>query len=593
MAEGPAKLINNTEDVVTEALDGLVHCYPHLVRLDGFPEVKVVLRRDVQQGCFRKVAVISGGGSGHEPAHAGYVGQGMLTAAVCGNIFSSPPVNSILAAIRAVTGPPGCLLIVKNYTGDRLNFGLAAEAAKAEGLKIEMVIVEDDCALPPPRGIVGRRGLAGTVFVHKIAGAVAEEGGTLEEVKAEAEKAALNIGTMGVALSLCTWPGLKASARMRAGQIELGLGIHGEPGAMLSNMQPVEDIVSHMLETILSKSSGYLTLKGGDKVALMVNGLGGTSQLELLIAAWNASTLLEVKWGLRMERAYVGCFMTSLNMAGISLTLMKVDDCILKRLDAQTHAPGWQNPLSFSGSRPSTGNIRPLPQPPQEHEESVSRPQELTKLGTVMEAAITAAANVLIDMQQDFNKWDEVGDADCGSTLARAARGILEDLKTRYPLNDAATTIRELGRTIGIHMGGTSGALYDIFLRAAYAHLKGVPHIKPSDWVHAFEAGTEAIKKYGRAKRGDRSMLDALLPAVDTLKEHVVRGRSNPVTAFLEAAKAARFGAESTKHMDAQAGRASYVNKAVSQGQPDPGAMAVAAWLKAAATAVERTLSAM
>jgi len=168
MAFQGKKLINNPDDVVTEFIEGLVETYPGLQYLDGFPQIKVVLRADVERGAYDKVAVISGGGSGHEPAHAGFVGPGMLTAAVSGDVFTSPPVDSILAAIRAVTGPMGCLLIVKNYTGDRLNFGLAAEQAKSEGYKMEMVIVGDDCALPPPRGIAGRRGLAGTVLVHKV-----------------------------------------------------------------------------------------------------------------------------------------------------------------------------------------------------------------------------------------------------------------------------------------------------------------------------------------------------------------------------------------------------------------------------------------
>ncbi|XP_066309981.1 putative 3,4-dihydroxy-2-butanone kinase [Miscanthus floridulus] len=169
MAAWGKKLINYPKDVVTQFIEGLVETYPGLQYLDGFPEVKVVLRSDVEFGTYDKVAVICGGGSGHEPAHGGFVGQGMLTAAVSGDVFTSPPVKSILAAIRAVTGPKGCLLVLMNYTGDRLNFGLAAEEAKSEGNKVEMVIVGDDCALSPTRGIAGRRGLEGTILVNKVA----------------------------------------------------------------------------------------------------------------------------------------------------------------------------------------------------------------------------------------------------------------------------------------------------------------------------------------------------------------------------------------------------------------------------------------
>lgn len=187
--------------------------------------VKVVLRADVSAADYDKVAVISGGGSGHEPAQAGYVGEGMLTAAICGDVFASPPVDSILAGIRAVTGPMGCLLVVTNYTGDRLNFGLAAELAKTEGFKVETVIVGDDCALPPPRGIAGRRGLAGTILVHKVAGAAAAAGLSLEEVAAEAKHASEMVGTMGVALTVCSLPGQATSDRLGPEKMELGLGV--------------------------------------------------------------------------------------------------------------------------------------------------------------------------------------------------------------------------------------------------------------------------------------------------------------------------------------------------------------------------------
>ncbi|KAJ6375951.1 hypothetical protein OIU77_000841 [Salix suchowensis] len=215
-------------------------------------QVKVVLRSDHVSAMLDKVAIISGGGSGHEPAHAGFVGEGMLSAAICGEVFASPQVDAILAGIRAVTGPMGCLLIVKNYTGDRLNFGLAAEQAKSEGYKVETVIVGDDCALPPPRGIAGRRGLAGTILVHKVAGAAAAAGLSLDEVAAEAKRASEMVGTMGVALSVCTLPGQVTSDRLGPGKMELGLGIHNEPGAALADLQPVEVVVSHVLQQILS-----------------------------------------------------------------------------------------------------------------------------------------------------------------------------------------------------------------------------------------------------------------------------------------------------------------------------------------------------
>ncbi|KAG2314301.1 hypothetical protein Bca52824_017423 [Brassica carinata] len=264
--------------VVTEFIEGLVETYPGLQNLDGLPEVKVVLRADVSAADYDKVAVISGGGSGHEPAQAGYVGEGILTAAICGDVFASPPVDSILAEIRAVTGPIGCLLVVTT------------------------VIVGDDCALPPPCGIAGRRGLAGTILVHKVAGAAAAAGLSLAEVAAEAKHASEIVGTMGVALTVCSLPGQATSDRLGPEKMEIGLGVDGEPGAAVVDIQPVDVVVSHVLQQILNPicalflfsfndyltETNYVPSTRGNSVVLMVNGLGGTFLMELMIAAGKA-----------------------------------------------------------------------------------------------------------------------------------------------------------------------------------------------------------------------------------------------------------------------------------------------------------------
>ncbi|CAN6465639.1 unnamed protein product [Victoria cruziana] len=422
------KLINNPNDVVTEFIEGLVETYPGLQYLDGFPEIKVVLRADVSGSSYDKVSVISGGGSGHEPAHAGYVGPGMLTAAICGDIFASPPVDSILAGIRAVTGPKGCLLIVKNYTGDRLNFGLAAEQAKSEGYKIETVIVGDDCALPPPRGIAGRRGLAGTVLVHKVAGAAAAAGLSLADVAAEAKRASEMVGTMGVALSVCTLPGQVTSDRLGHAKMELGLGIHGEPGAALADIQPVDVVVSHMLNQILSTETQYVPITRGSRVVLMVNGLGATPVMELMIVARKAVPELQLEHGLAVDRVYTGSFMTSLDMAGFSVSVMMADQAILERLDAPTKAPYW--PVGVDGNHPPAKIPVPLPQSRARIDETLSRPQELSKQGYLLEAAIEAAANEIINLKDNLNDWDSrVGDGDCGTTMYKGATAILEDMR--------------------------------------------------------------------------------------------------------------------------------------------------------------------
>ncbi|GAY68124.1 hypothetical protein CUMW_261750 [Citrus unshiu] len=556
MAFQGKKLISDPNDVVTEFIEGLVETYPGLQFLDGFPQVKVVLRADVSSATYNKVAVISvldivpvislkqlfhicvvitfsqalivltmnyriflvylllqkhdfirngfpifltpmlaqpqlifrrqsmnlnaktichlevkglidlalnRGGSGHEPAHAGFVGEGMLTAAICGDVFASPPVDSILAGIRAVTGPMGCLLIVTNYTGDRLNFGLAAEQAKSEGYKVEIVIVGDDCALPPPRGIAGRRGLAGTILVNKIAGAAAAGGLSLADVAAEAKRASEMVGTMGVALSVCTLPGQVTSDRLGPGKMELGLGIHGEPGAAVADLQPVDVVVSHVLKQILSTETNYVPITRG-------------------------------------------------------------------------------------------------------------RPLQLSQQGHVLEVTIEAAAEAVVNLRDRLNEWDsKVGDGDCGSTMYRGATAILED-KKNYPLNDAAETVNEIGASIRRVMGGTSGILYHIFCKAAYAKLKAssksgitskqcemIFFIKISTKINdsfdsgaeALEASIAAVSKYGGATAGYRTMLDALIPAAAVLQERLSAG-IDPSTAFILSSEAAIAGAESTKHMQAQ-----------------------------------------
>ncbi|KAH7529297.1 hypothetical protein FEM48_Zijuj05G0169600 [Ziziphus jujuba var. spinosa] len=565
MAFQAKKLINDPNDVVTEFIEGLVETYPGLQYLDGFPEVKVVLRADVTPATYNKVAIISGGGSGHEPANSGFVGEGMLTAAICGDIFSSPPVDSILAGIRAVTGPMGCLLIVTNYTGDRLNFGLAAEQAKSEGYKIETVIVGDDCALPP-RGIAGRR---------------------------EAKQASEMVGTMGVALSVCTLPGRVTSDRLGPGKMELGLGIHGEPGAAVADLQPVDVIVSHVLKQILSTETNYVPITRGSRVVLMINGLGGTPLSELMIASGKAVPKLQLEHGLAVDRVYTGSFMTSLDMAGFSISIMKADQTVLQRLDAPTKAPYW--PVGVDGNHPPAKI--PVPVPPSrslKSEEPLGRPLQLNPQGQMLEVAIEAAAKAVIEIKDSLDEWDsKVGDGDCGSTMYRGAKAILDDIKN-YPLNDAAETVNEIGSSIKRVMGGTSGILYNIFCKAAYTQLKASTQsaAMSKKWAEALEAAIAAVSKYGGASAGYRTLLDALIPALAVLQERLNAG-DDPTTAFLLSSEAAVAGAESTINMQAQvdiladAGRSSYVSGEKLASVPDPGAMAVASWYRAAALAVK------
>ncbi|CAG7877045.1 unnamed protein product [Brassica rapa] len=602
MVYAAKKFINNPNDAATDVIKGLVDTYPGLQFLLGFGihKVKVVIQAGVSVGKYDKVAVISGGGYGHEPAHAGYVGEGMLTAAICGDVFASPSVGSIVAGIRAVTGSQGCLLIVKNYTADRLNFGLAAEEAKYEGYKVETVIVGEDCALPPPRGFAGRRGLAGTILVHKVAGAAAAAGLSLEEVAAEAKCASEMVGTMGVAFSLCKLLGPVTSDRLGQKKMELGLGIHGEPGAAVVDVQPVDVVVSLLLQKILSPETNYVPITRGDRVVLMVNGLGGTPLMELMIVAGKTVSKLQLEFGLAVDRVYTGFFMTSLDMAGFSISIMKADQSTLDRLDAPTKAPSWPVGSGTDGNRPYPKIF--VPCRPNTHSEKrqiqhwryyrlgfgqqPDDERELSQQGRVLKAAIRAAANAIISLKYNLNEWGGVSDGRFGSKMCIGAKAILKDMKY-YPLYDAAETMYAIGASISKAMGGTTGIMYNLLCKAAYAELKKDnidEEVTPRDWSEALKASIASVRKYGGATEGYRTMLDALIPASQVLEENLSAG-VDPVTAFSVSAVAATKGAKSTIQMQAQAGRLSAENLAT---VPDPGAMAAAVWYRAAARAVRK-----
>ena len=324
------KLINSVDNIVTEMLDGMACAYPkYLKRLEG---LDVVVRANGSKG---KVALVSGGGSGHEPAHGGYVGKGMLDAAIAGAVFTSPTPDQVYEAIKAADGGKGVLLIIKNYTGDVMNFEMAADLARDEGIEVEQVITADDVAVENSTWTVGRRGIAGTILVHKIAGACAEAGGTLAEVKQAAEKVIENVRSMGMAINACTVPAVgKPSFDLTEEEVEIGIGIHGEPGVSREPIASADAIADKLLEKILAEGIFH----AGDEVAVIVNGMGATPLMELFIANRHINKVLGVK-GIRIYKTMVGNYMTSLDMAGFSITLLKLDDELKKYLDAPCDTP--------------------------------------------------------------------------------------------------------------------------------------------------------------------------------------------------------------------------------------------------------------
>ncbi len=327
------KLINNPEVVVEEMLAGLEAAHGNLVR--KVSDANVIVRKG--SPVAGKVALVSGGGSGHEPAHAGYVGEGMLDAGVAGAVFTSPTPDAVYAAIKAVDSGQGTLLVIKNYTGDIMNFEMAGEMAQADGLQVASVVVNDDVAVENSTWTAGRRGIAGTIFVHKIAGAAAERGDSLEEVKRIAEKVVANVRSMGMALTPCTVPAAgKPNFTLAENEMEIGMGIHGEPGTHRDEIRPAKDVVQHLMGKILPD----VPYVKGDEVAVMINGLGGTPLMELYILNQEVRAILEEE-GIHTYRTYVGEYMTSLEMAGASITLLKLDPELKGLLDAPANTPAF------------------------------------------------------------------------------------------------------------------------------------------------------------------------------------------------------------------------------------------------------------
>ncbi|BDH47342.1 dihydroxyacetone kinase [Salmonella enterica subsp. enterica serovar Choleraesuis] len=533
---------NDRDSLVDDAIAGIIASTPHhnLARLDVDPSIRVVLRSDWDKG---RVAVISGGGSGHEPAHAGFVGRGMLTAAVCGNLFASPSVEAILHAIMALSGDRGCLLIVKNYTGDRLNFGLAAERARRYGLKIKMVIVADDIALPDnPQP----RGLAGTVLVHKIAGYAAEQGKSLDEVHAIAQSVCDNLFSIGAAIRSASLPGSHEPERIASGETELGLGIHGEPGATTLRCESARELIDTMVERLEAAC--------GDegRLAVLLNNLGGTSELEMgVLAHALAESRLAGRIDLQIGPATL---VSSLDMKGFSITALRMKKTYCEALLAPVETSGWR------------AAIVPAPVAAIPHTRLSMALDYTPSDSPAIAGVVDSITRALIASEKSLNTLDaKTGDGDTGSTFAAGARDIAKLLQQQQlPLAEPALLLMLTGERLAVVMGGSSGVLMSIFFTTA-----GQAVSEGATLPDALLQGLAQMQHYGGAQPGDRTLIDALLPALESMK------RGEPIT---QAAQAARDGAQATAAMTrAGAGRSSYVNAANLKGVEDPGAAAIAA----------------
>ncbi|MBV9785368.1 MAG: dihydroxyacetone kinase subunit DhaK [Acidisphaera sp.] len=560
------KLINDPRHVVRDMLEGLADLHPGLALLEA---ENVIVRGDLPRPEARPVAVLSGGGSGHEPAHAGYVGAGMLSAAIAGDVFTSPSVDAVLAALRAAAGPAGAVLIVKNYTGDRLNFGLAAELATAEGIPTRVVVVADDVALHDTVEPDRRRGIAGTVLVHKVAGAAAASGLALAEVAAEASAAAAALASMGVALGACTVPAAgRPGFTLDEGEMELGLGIHGEQGVRRAPLMTADAVVDTIVSTLVAQMDLH-----AEPVALLVNGLGGTPPMELAIVARRALAALRER-GIRVERAWAGNFMTALEMPGCSLSLMALSDARRERLDAPASAPAWPG-----GGR--VGDRLVIPSAVTGPVAEASAALDGGVSGEAVRRAALAAAEAFEREEALLTALDShAGDGDLGISMVRGAAAIraMPDEAWRH----AGTALASMGNAVRRAIAGSSGPFYATALLRAGRELG--PAGAPGDWARAFAAAVGSVAALGGAKPGDRTMLDALEPASEAFST-ALRANATLREAWARAIAAAEDGTAATAAMRPRVGRAAYLgDRAI--GAPDAGATAVLVWMKAVGAAL-------
>ncbi|KAL2141343.1 hypothetical protein VTI28DRAFT_2524 [Corynascus sepedonium] len=580
--------------LVSAALQSLVLTNPGLA-VDA-PN-KVVYRRPGYGSPQQRVHIVSGGGSGHEPSFAGMVGPGLLSAAVAGTIFASPSAEQVRAAIMSRIdhssssraqgkeggggggGGGGVLVTVMNYTGDVLNFGMGVEKARAAGVEAEMVVVGDDVGVGRAKaGKVGRRGIAGTVLVHKISGALAAQGASLEQVAKVARLVADNLVSVGASLEHVHVPGrakpdVNSAEYLKDGEVEIGMGIHNEQG---SGREAVElpELVSKMLAQMLDqndKDRAFVNVNSNE-VVLLVNNLGGVSVLEMGGIVTEVATQLEKSYSIRPVRILSGTFMTSLNGLGFSITLLNVVNTdiggpgMIELLDYPCEATGWSSPISKQTWEEKNTATR-------EENASVDseiKPSGLKMDGTTAQQALTRALEAVIAVEPEVTRYDTVvGDGDCGIGLKRGAEAILKYLQSHALSGDAVVDVAGIVPIVEKEMDGTSGAIYAIFLNALLAALKGQGQgeASPQVWASALRQSCDALSKYTPARPGDRTLVDALYPFVETMEK---------TGNVKQAAEAAQKAAEGTKGMKPSLGRTVYIGGSGFEQVPDPGAWGLA-----------------
>lgn len=589
------KIMNTPETFVYDMCHGLAAAHPELEFVEKY---KVVKKKDINDN---KVSLISGGGSGHEPAHAGFVGKGMLDAAVCGDVFASPSQVQVYNAIKACATDKGVLLIVKNYSGDCMNFNNAMSDAQDDGIKVDAVYVNDDIAVKDSLYTVGRRGVAGTVLVHKCAGAAAEQGKSLEEVKAVANKVIDNVRSFGFAFTSCTVPAAgHPTFDIGDDEMEFGVGIHGEPGRFREKIDySTGTFCDDLSRRIVTDLEEDLALKSGEEVVLLINGFGGTPLQELYILN-NSVTKALAKDGVKIHKTIVGNFMTSIDMAGASISVLRVDSELKALVDYPVNTPAltWGAAISEQAQAAleavqAIGRALGYAPVAEEHHATAKKAAaketeevavyEVEGKPEVTETINTAAfvqivdkmADVIIANEVPFCEADKMGDGDFGMSIAKGFKQLKADWATRKK-GDIGQFLVSCSEIIKEYCGGASGPIWGSAFKYAGKSMLGKKEVSLADVALLFTEANRGVyetgkKSFGKgAEIGDKTLVDALKPCAMALTKAAEEGKSLREGLAL-GAKAAHEGAEATKTHVATLGRAGTVGER-SIGYPDAGA---------------------
>ncbi len=570
------KIINRPETVVIEMCNGIVMAHPELKFNRKF---KVISKKEINKN---KVSLISGGGSGHEPAHAGFVGKGMLDAAVCGDVFASPSQIQVYQAIRETASDKGTLLIIKNYSGDMMNFKNAAHLAKEDGIQVDYVKVDDDIAVQDSLYTVGRRGVAGTVLVHKVAGAAAEAGLSLEEVKKAAEHAVEHVKSLGFAFTSCTVPA-KGTPTFEIGEeeMEYGVGIHGEPGIRRESVICADALAERMTAALTAE----LKVKTGDSVTVLVNGFGSTPLQELYLLNNAVCRVLDEKQ-ITIHRTFVGNYMTSIDMQGASISLMKMDEELKQYLDRESKAPAFhvescQTEIPYVNLTEESEENKEVSYAMRAEESWSEISGETISLDN-MKYLVDKMSTCIIENEVPFCELDShAGDGDFGMSVAKGFRQLKREWDEIMvkEASDIGTFLNACSIVIMEYCGGASGPIWGSAFRAAGKLTAGKAKLDISEFAGMMQAAVKGIqatgeRSFGRgAVVGDKTLIDALVPCADAWTACAEK-ESSFKDALKEAAMAAVSGAKKTEEIAARMGRAGTVGDR-SIGYPDAGAYAL------------------